>query len=61
MGVPERRTRRRQVRLSSALLVLVSSFLRRCASSQRSKSTGAAFSKSLAWMRKVSYETMSTS
>lgn len=61
IGVPESRTRRRHVRLSSALFVFVSSFFRRCASSQTSRSTSAALANSPAWMRNVSYDTMSTS
>ena len=63
MGVPESSTRRRQLRLSSALFVFVSSFLSRWASSQISRSTGAAFTaeKRPAWMRNVSYDTIRTS
>ncbi len=38
MGVPDSSTRRLQARLSSALLVSVASFFRRCASSQISRS-----------------------
>mmetsp|Transcript_871 Transcript_871/g.2999 ORF Transcript_871/g.2999 Transcript_871/m.2999 type:complete len:373 (+) Transcript_871:1884-3002(+) len=60
MGVPERRMRLRVGSEASACAVLVSLFLRRCASSQMRRPHCCPFLKSFWWMRKVSYEMIST-
>jgi hypothetical protein len=60
MGVPDSSTRRLHTRLSSARLVSVASFLRRCASSQMSRSQAPCALNLSACRRKVSYEMMST-
>ena len=61
MGVPESMTRRRHGTDPRALLVRVSPFFSRCASSQMTRSQLAgSFAKRSAWMRNVSYDTIIT-
>lgn len=60
MGVPLSSTRRLHASPPSARLVSVASFLRRCASSQMSRSHAPGTVKRSAWMRKASYDRMST-
>mmetsp|Transcript_4896 Transcript_4896/g.13729 ORF Transcript_4896/g.13729 Transcript_4896/m.13729 type:complete len:302 (-) Transcript_4896:715-1620(-) len=61
MGVPESSTLRRHCSEFSDLFVAVWSFLRRWASSQISRSQASGFVNFSQWIRKVSYDKISTS